>query len=637
LRRDTVVVEGAADPVAGNLPILSGGPARAAVDDSGVLDEDMRRSLAYGRPTTLLPYTMQDSYDRVRTTRELPSVVLENETLTATFLPGVGGRLWSLVHRASGRELLHRNEIFQPANLALRDAWLAGGVEWNLGTTGHWPLTCDPLHAVALELPDGTPVLRMFEFERLRRLVLQIDAWLPAGSPVLLVRVAIHNPAAEEVPVYWWSNIAVPESAETRVVGPADHAFHFDYAAELRRVGFPDFEGHDRSYPGRVARAADYFLDIPDGERRWIAALDENGSGLVQTSTARLRGRKLFHWGTAAGGKRWQEWLSGPDSAYLEIQAGVARTQLEHVPIPAESTWSWVEAYGLLEADPAAVHGSWAEARAAASAALERLLPASALEASLTDGLADTLADTPSAAAADPVILSRGSGWGALEVAAAFLAPSAGQPFGSCAAEQQPWAELLDSGTLPVSDPPAPAITGSAWRARLEDSADDWHAFYHLGLLRLADGERAGARDAWERSVAESRTPWALRGLAFLATEESPTDAADLIAEAHALRPAIRELTIETLEVLLVAGRAGEALAVIEALSPEDRAIGRIRLLEAKAALGFGATERVARLLAEGISVDNLREGELSLDALWLAVHPDEPVPANYDFRMSGG
>jgi hypothetical protein len=667
LRHSTLTIEGAADPAAGILPILAGIPPRT-VTDSDSLDEDMRQSLAYGRAATLLPYTTQDSYNRSRSVRELPSVVLQNETLTATFLPGVGGRLWSLVHRPSSRELLHRNPIFQPANLALRDAWLAGGVEWNLGTTGHWPLTCEPLHAVALRTPDGTPVLRMFEFERMRRLVLRIDAWLPAGSPVLLVHVAIQNPSSQETPIYWWSNIAVPETEKVRVVGPAAHAFHFDYAADLRRVGFPDFEGHDRSYPGRVGRAADYFLDIPDSERRWIAALDENGSGLVQTSTGRLRGRKLFHWGTSTGGKRWQEWLSGPGSQYLEIQAGVARTQLEHVPIPPQTTWSWVEAYGLLEADPAAVHGTWDSARAAAGEALERLVPAARLEQALAEvaewrptmgngfgfvgvgsddagrlsraeesdmrsGDAERLIQlTDDGADAEVALLSRGSGWGALEVAAGYLSPSADLPFGSCDAEQRPWLDLLRFGQLPVSDPPASAVTGSSWRALLETSASDWHAFYHLGLLRLADGDRPGAQSAWERSVAEERTPWALRALAFLA---SPTVAADLLTEAHALRPDLRELTIETIESLLLADRPAGALAIIEALDADDRAVGRIRLLEARSALAIAERDRVVRLLDEGITVDNLREGEVSLDSLWLAVHPDEPVPARYDFRMS--
>ena len=37
-------------------------------------------------------------------------------------MPELGGRLYSLVHKPLGRELLARNPVFQPANLALRNA-----------------------------------------------------------------------------------------------------------------------------------------------------------------------------------------------------------------------------------------------------------------------------------------------------------------------------------------------------------------------------------------------------------------------------------------------------------------------------------------------------------------------------------
>ncbi|MFD5463844.1 DUF5107 domain-containing protein [Kitasatospora sp. NPDC127059] len=624
LRQDLLRIEGTADPAAGVLPILHGLSSYTA-DGVGV-DEEMRRNLAYGAPSSLLPYTRQGDYDRNRAGRELPCVVLENEQLTAVFLPSLGGRLWSLVHRPSGRELLHRNPVLQPANLALRDAWLAGGVEWNLGTTGHWPLTCEPLHAVRLAAPDGTPVLRMYAFERLRRVVLRLDTWLPAGSPVLLVHVELHNPAPHTTPVYWWSNIAVPQDAGTRVIGPADHAFHCDYVSDLTRVDFPHLDGTDRSYPGRVTRAADYFLDLPAGERRWIAALDAHGAGLVQASTERLRGRKLFCWGTSTGGRHWQEWLSGPDAAYLEIQAGLARTQLEHLPMPGGATWSWTEAYGLLEADPASVHGSWERARQSAEEALARLLPPAGLDA----------AHRLAADFGEPVEpLAEGSGWAALEIEAGCLPPSELLPFGTPGVEQEPWRRLLTTGTLPVSDPPAAPVTGAHWRARLERHAEDWHARYQLGLLRLADGEPGSAREAFTRSLDEQRTPWALRALAFLTAD--PQEAADLMAEAHRLRPQLRELTIEVLAALLAADRAHQALSLIEALPEAVRAHGRIRLAEATAAHALGDDDRVRRLLAEGIRVDNMREGEVSLDTLWLAVHPGRPVPPHYDFRMADG
>ncbi|MCP2339110.1 DUF5107 domain-containing protein [Actinomadura rupiterrae] len=617
LRQETLSVP-AALPGAGTLPSVHRPvPVSAPPSEIAEADPEMAAQLVYGKPPTMLPYTRQDGYDRRRTVQRIPSVVLESDVLTATFLPGLGGRLWSLVHRPSGRELLHRNPVVQPANLALRDAWLAGGVEWNLGTTGHWPLTCEPLHAVRVTAQDGTPVLRMYEFERQRRLTLCIDAWLPAGSPVLYVRVRVRNACEEETPLYWWSNIAVPEAPDVRVLAPADAAYYFGYEGSLRRVGFPELDGVDRSYTTRVKGSADYFFDIPDGRRPWVAALDGEGRGLVQASTARLRGRKLFHWGTGTGGERWQEWLSGPDARYLEIQAGLARTQLEHVPMPGRTTWEWTEAYGLLEADPERVHGPWEQARTAAAEALERLVTTADLQRA-----AQTSVGPPERT------LSHGSGWLALEVAARAELPDSGLPPGEIGDEQRPWLELLSSGTLPASEPPAAPIVGQAWRDLLEKHAEDWHALYHLGLVRLADGEPEAARTAWQRSLELRRTPWTLRALAQL--DGNP----DLLIEAHRLLPESRPFAVEALTLLLEADRPADALALVDGLTGPLRALGRIRLLEARAAVATGDLPRARAILDAGLEVDNLKEGEVSLDALWEAVYPDRPVPTEYDFRM---
>src|ERR1035437_7580947 len=84
-----------------------------------------------------LPYRMQDRYSRKKEPRAFTSAVLENDILRAVFLPELGGRLVSLIHKPLQRELLARNPVFQPANLALRNAWFSGGVEWNIGHYGH--------------------------------------------------------------------------------------------------------------------------------------------------------------------------------------------------------------------------------------------------------------------------------------------------------------------------------------------------------------------------------------------------------------------------------------------------------------------------------------------------------------------
>lgn len=600
-------------------------PLVTAVSDD--VDAEMRRNLEYGKPHSLLPYAKQDSYQRSRTLRDVQCAVLQNDILTATFLPGYGGRLWSLVDRASGRDQLHRNPVVQPANLALRDAWLAGGVEWNLGTTGHWPLTCSPLHVARAVRADGAPVLRMYEYERLRGLIVQLDFCLPAGSPVLLAHVTLHNPSADEVPVYWWSNIAVPEASGVRVLAPATSAYHFDYAAELSSVPFPGDDDRSRTTSWRTA--ADYFFAIPEGRRPWIAALDERGTGLVHTSTALLRGRKLFGWGTDPGGAHWQEWLGEPGSRYLEIQAGLARTQMEHLPMPGPTTWAWTEAYGLLAADPGAVSGSWDGACDAAAAALEALVPADWLEQQHAEML-------HSAASAPDEALAAGSGWGALERRAGFLAPPDATPFpdSTLGEEQRPWLHLLDDpgrglGGDPLEMPPA-SVVGEGWERLLAAALDTWCTELHRGRLAWSRGEVEQAREHFACSLAFAENPWALRDLA----ESGVPDAADLLLRASTLRPDIWQLTAEAVEALLAADRAAEALELLDQRDPDQRDLGRIRLLECRAAVAAGDLPRAAALLDAGFEVHNLREGEDSLDALWRTVFPDRPLPRQYDFRM---
>ena len=347
-----------------------------ALDTSDIaagIDEEMAANLAYGHRRSVLPYLLQDDYDRTLVDVAHPTAVLSNDRLRATFLLGQGGRLWSLVDLVTGRELLYANAALQPGNLALRNAWFAGGVEWNLGTTGHHPLTCEPLHAARINLPDGSAGLRLWEYERMRELVVQIDAWLPDGAQHLAVHVTITNVTAHDVPVYWWSNIAIPQTAGTRVLTPADAAFRFDYQRTLRRVPMPVDDGIDRSYPSRSSHAVDYFFDLPSTTPRpWVAAVDGDGYGLVQTSSPLLRGRKLFVWGTGPGGQHWQKWLSPRGGSYLEIQAGLARTQLEHLPLPAHERWSWLETYGPLQLADGSAHGDWATAVATATDLLRR-------------------------------------------------------------------------------------------------------------------------------------------------------------------------------------------------------------------------------------------------------------------------
>ena len=182
---------------------------------------DERRQMGCALASRWLPFRMQDGYTRKRSPHLFRTVILENDFLRARFSPEHDGRLLSLVDKRQGRELLERNPVFQPCNVAIRNAWISGGVEWNTSHIGHYFLTVSPVFAARIRGLDGEPALRVYEWDRLHCFPWQIDFFLPQGSRFLFARPRIINPHAYTLPMYWWSNIAVPEHPDLRTLAPA--------------------------------------------------------------------------------------------------------------------------------------------------------------------------------------------------------------------------------------------------------------------------------------------------------------------------------------------------------------------------------------------------------------------------------
>ncbi|RPJ43953.1 MAG: DUF5107 domain-containing protein, partial [Chloroflexi bacterium] len=442
----------------------------------------------------VLPYRMQDHYTRQREPVTFRAVVLENEYLKATFLPEVGGRLVSLVFKPLNRELLHRNPVFQPANLANRNAWFSGGIEWNIGQYGHTFTTCSPLFAVEIQGPGGEPGLRLFEFERCKRLFWHIDFYLPPGLPFLVAYTRVLNPNDAPTSMYWWTNTAVNEGTDVRVLSPANTALYGVFEKDGPAFGLaqlpylPSISRADGTYALNYTFASEFFFQCDGAAMPWEAALDASGQGLIEASTPRLKYRKLFVWGNHAGGRHWQEFLSEPGQAYLEIQAGLAPTQVHGLEMPPRATWDWTQVFGYVEADPVKVHGKdWESAWSAVEAALTaKLSPAQLAE---LEAGCRALADQPG-----KEVLQSGSGWGALELkrraaqpGLAPVSPAFAFPAESLGAEQRKWLALLEQGALPEQDPagiPGEWMVQPEWRSLLENSIErggrNWFALLHL-------------------------------------------------------------------------------------------------------------------------------------------------------------
>ncbi len=298
--------------------------------------------IGYGKRDNCYPYREQNNYGSP-VIKDLDVVVLENDYLYAEFLPTLGGRLWRLTNKITKQDLLYHNDVIMFRNLSIRNAWFSGGVEWNIGIIGHTPYTCDNLYCAKVTGDNGEEVLRFYEFERVREVYYQIDFWLDKDK--LYNRVCIHNTNNKVVPMYWWSNIATPEFKGGRVIVPASSAYNNSDGIGISKSRIPFDKGADVSYPENITDTIDYFYDIPQSSPKFIANVDSNGKGLLQYSSSMLKGRKLFSWGHVQGSYHWQQYLTENAGDYVEIQAGLGKTQYECIPMPPKTTWSFVECY----------------------------------------------------------------------------------------------------------------------------------------------------------------------------------------------------------------------------------------------------------------------------------------------------
>lgn len=604
----------------------------ASMETTSAVPKRLTKWLEKGSVDTMLPYTQQDCYDRKRVNRQFKAVILENDHLKAVFLPELGGRLWSLIDKETDRELLYRNPVFQPGNLALRNAWFSGGVEFNVSMRGHHPMTCSDMFAQHIQFADGTPGVRFFEYERIRGTAYGFDAWIPENSKVLLIRPRIENTTDHDVWTYWWSNIAVPYTDGMRVIVPADKTF-VNYSDDnhyyLDFADVPVARGTDISYPKNVKISQDFFFYIPDAKPKWIAAVDEKGTGMMQCSTRELKGRKLFVWGDSHGGDNWKNFLSdGTNEGYVEIQAGLARTQLEHIPLPAGKVFSWVEAYGPIQGDPDQLMGDWGDARRAVLNAINQLVDVN-WSASLQ------AAKHRKAWAGE--IIHVGSGWGYLEQlrrkedSESVLSRMYHFPEASVSAQQMPWLELLYNGTLSQMDPmsvPTGYMVEPGWHARLEKAMtnpanQNWFSWMHLGLMRYAAGDLDGALQALEASLTVEESPWVLRNLAMIWRNEFQDYSRSMayMLRAVKMKNDCRWLWLDMATTCLKAEQYEAWIRLYDTIPTSIRQEGRLKLYTAIALTRLGRLEEACGYLNHNLVVPDIKEDENLITEAWFALY----------------
>ena len=655
VRFETIKILGACLGPAGDYPIMY---KQKMFEKESALSEDEGLYINFGSISHCLPYTSQDTYDHSEELRDFDVAILENDYLKATFVPSLGGRLWSIYDKKNQKDLIINNPVFRPCNLSMRNAWFSGGVEWNCGVRGHSALTCDKVFASKYQLDDETPVLRLYAFERIRAVTFQMDFFLKNDSPYMFARMRIVNGSKKMTPIYWWSTIAVELKDGARIVVPTNEAYVNQGADPVYKVSIPyDENGVDLSYPTNHSISIDHFYKIPENTRKYEAYIDKNGKGLMHASTRMLKGRKMFVWGNSRGGCNWQKNLTnseGGKQPYLEIQAGLAPTQNESLPMPPETAWEWLEVYVPIDMSPEKVHGDWETAKANVGAWLDEILPEEKMD--------EILAETKEAATSQAPATYIGHSWGALDnelkIARGEKLIAPYLDFGNLGEEQILWYKLLKNGYLEEPSPqtkPASFMVQDEWfellkKAVRKADAHNWNAWYHLGICYFSKEMFEQSEEAFNRSLELQASTWAYHGLANVARLlGDDKKSAYLMAKAQSMNPHNLALAKEAMRFAYEAGEYSLILSVYKSLDDEFVSVPAILMYKAFALAHTGKYEEAEAILTKngGLYLVDGREGDDSMPEEYIYVEMmlakkrgkvikpgDVDVPIKIDYRM---
>lgn len=615
----------------------------------------------------VLPYRMQDRYTRGKEPVRLKTIVMENEHLRATFLPGFGGKLWSLFSKDQDRELLFVNPVFQPANLANRNAWTAGGIEWNLGHTGHFALTCDDLYCGVVQCEDGEKFLRMYEYEATHAQILQLDFHLPDGARQLGMHVRIENARGSDSPLYWWTNTAVRLTESTRVFSGTPEILYQLADPADKRPGFgrckmprqPNLPGIDISYPNRIPRSVEYFFQNDrTAPAPWEVSFEKDGRGLMERSTQPLFARKMFCWGTGAGGRHWCDYLSRPGQGdYIETQAGLAPTQLHTTRLPGRGCVSFTQMFGPFHAPQDAGVLEWNEALTQVERSVEETLSAAVVAATDRDYAAKATLRIEK-------MLHQGGFYGGLEAARRAkcgeppMAPHLSFPDPEEGGGLDAWRKLLSGEPFPQPDSPLPYVTDPLWLPILKSSLKEAGNENRQGLLQYGvslaeNGDTQEAAAVLEKCLRQYEDPWAAHALGMLMRREGDlASSAQYLTRAYEMEGGRLDASFaeDALDALLKIERY-ERLWELFCGVPETERTEQMRMSALYAAVKLEQFD----FLESAFDADfaGIREGAVALSELWFEYRArlearkkgvaytdallDRSVylPESLDFRMS--
>jgi len=259
-------------------------------------------------------------------------VVLENVKLRVTICPDRGGRVTSIVHKESGKEVLYAPAVIRPTRILPRFGFVAGGIEVSFPIS-HSPVQNDP---VLYRIDRSTQRSYVTCGERELRFGMQwsVEYSLGPDDDFLTQRPVFHNPGRSAHPWMSWSNAAVPSAPDTQ--------YHFPRGRVLAHSSTLAVIDWRPTQEASIAEMTGFFWKTKDANA-FGAFTPSFGAGLYHIADERVApGMKLWSYGVGKD-RAWATLSSDQDQPYAEIQGGPITDQSTKLKLGPQQTRSHVE------------------------------------------------------------------------------------------------------------------------------------------------------------------------------------------------------------------------------------------------------------------------------------------------------
>ncbi|MEX6687811.1 DUF5107 domain-containing protein [Danxiaibacter flavus] len=278
------------------------------------------------------PYESYSETSNRPSLKKYKFITLENNNLSVTICPGLGGKVFSMIHKPSGKEVLYVPDVVRYTRILPRFYFVAGGIEVS------FPISHSPSQneTVSYKIDKTADRIYVTCGERELRFGMQwsVEYSLGTNDNFVTERALFYNPGIGTYPWMSWSNAALPSAPDTKYDFPKGKVL-----SHASKVDTIDWVKQGPKTESDIKEMTGYFWKTKDANA-FGAYTPSLGTGLYHIADEKKAGGvKLWSYGVGDD-SAWSVLSTAKHQTYIEIQGGpIADQSIKLEMQPKEKKW----------------------------------------------------------------------------------------------------------------------------------------------------------------------------------------------------------------------------------------------------------------------------------------------------------